>query len=116
MTRPLEGLIETMREYEGGPDPMTYFTRGHVDKAEFAAEVCQYCAELDGWADWWDRTEYTAADVDHAWYRNVPVGRESPGQMLMHRCKGPGRGIYPVTEIDIQEAGERRQYKAALTE
>lgn len=111
MSRPLQGLIETMREFEGGPDPLTYFTKGHVDKAEFAAEVRAYCGELEGKGDWWDSTGYTAGDVEHVWYRNVPAGREFPGGMIMHRCDGPGRGIYPATEIDIEKAGERRRCK-----
>jgi len=107
--------IETMREYEGGPEPVAYQTKGHVDKAEFAARVRDFCAELDGKSDWFDRTEYTSLDVAHVWYRNVPAGRDAPGCYIMHKCDGPGRGVYPVTEIDVQVACELRQYRAALT-
>jgi len=103
MTRPLQGLIEAMREYEGGPDPMIYWTKGHVDKAEFAAEVRVYCAEIQG-TEWWDRFPYGAEHVEHTYYRNVPVGRGYPGEMLMYPCDGPGRGAYPVTAIDIDRA------------
>jgi len=113
MTRPLEGLIETMSEFEGGPDPLGYWMRGHVDKAEFAAEVRAYCAELDGKADWWDRFPYEAVHVEHTYYRNVPVGPDFPGQMLMYPCDAPGRGAYPVTFIDRACGNYRYEESAA---
>lgn len=84
-------------------------------QAVFAARVRDFCAELDGKSDWFDRTEYTSLDVAHVWYRNVPAGRDAPGCYIMHKCDGPGRGVYPVTEIDVQVACELRQYRAALT-
>ena len=107
--RPLEGRITTMYEFEGGANPLAYQARGHVDKEEFAAEVRRYCAELNGKADWWDKTDYNADDVEHTWYHNVPAGRDMPGQMIMYPCDGPGRGRYAVTEIDIHKANYRHE-------
>lgn len=104
MPRPLEGRIETMGEFEGSSDPMAYWTKGHVDKAEFAAEVRRWLDELKHIPDWWDHFPYTEANVEHVWYRNVPAGREFPGQMVMLPCDGPGRGAYSVTVIDIDRA------------
>ena len=106
--RSLEGRVETLYEFEGGSNPMSYYTRGHVDKDEFAAEVRRYCAELDGKYDWWDSTEYDANDVEHTWWRNVPVGPDMPGQVVCYPCDGPARGAYTVTEIDLQRASWRR--------
>jgi hypothetical protein len=108
--RPLEGRIDGMVEFEGNGSPMTYFTKGHVDKQEFATEVLAYCADVNErakWYEWWDRFPYSAADVEHVYYRNVPAGRDFPGAMIMHRCDGPARGAYPITEIDIDGAVAR---------
>ena len=80
---------------------MAYYVRDHVDKAEFAAEVVRYCSDDGGLSRWWDRFPYAATNVDHVYYRNVPVGRDAPGEMIMVKCHGPARGAYPVTEIDL---------------
>jgi len=111
--RPLEGVIEAMSEFEGCSDPMAYFTRGHVDKREFASEVVIYCAELMKWPEWYDSFPYTADDVEYVYYRNVPIGRDFPGMTVMRPCGGPGRGAYPVTQIDIERVCVRRPAKEA---
>jgi len=110
MLRPLEGKIEVMKEFEGGPDPMAYWTRGHVDKVEFAAEVRTWLDEQHGIVDFWDHFPYTENDVAHVFYRNVPAGPDFPGQMLMYPCK-PGRGAYPVTIIDIDKSCQNYRYE-----
>ena len=116
MTRLLEGLIETLNEFESGGNPLNYFTKGHVDKQEFAAEVRCWCAELDGKADWWDSTDYNEEDVEHLYWRNVPAGRDMPGCFLVYPCDGPARGAYKVTAIDIHKADWQRRMKQKQVE
>lgn len=78
--------IEIVYELEGGP--MGYRIKGHVDKAEFVAAVHR---------EW--KTHIEVCDVRHCHVRNVPVGRERPGEMIIMECK-PGRGAYAITCTD----------------
>lgn len=93
--RPLEGRIEASAELDGSSDPMIFWIKGHVDKAEFAREVNKEY-ELD----------YTVEEVNHTYVRLVPVGA-GRRDMYMLPAK-PGRGAFPVTQIDADAVGARR--------
>lgn len=87
--RELEGYIKTVVEFEGY-GTLWYMTRGHVDKAEFAAETnLEY------------ETNYTVEDVLHGYAHNCPVGPDMPGVYTIDLAKGKGRGNYPITYIDV---------------
>lgn len=75
--------IDIVWEFEGGP--IGYQIKGHVDKAAFVEAV-----ERERHA----RIEI--ADVHHCYVRNVPVGRDRPGETILVECK-PGRGAYAIT-------------------
>lgn len=84
----MRGFIESVTEFEGGPGILSYRIRGHVDKDTFRqALLLEFgiSAELEG--------------VKHLHYRNVPAGRDMPGVVVYWPSK-PGRGAYPVTEVD----------------
>jgi hypothetical protein len=88
--RPLAGKVEELLEFEGGPDPIAYWAKGHLDEKEFRDEV---------------ETEYgfvfPVSRVIQAHARNVPVGRDRPGEMIIQLDVDPGRGAYPITFIDL---------------
>lgn len=95
--------IHACYEYEPGGyygDLMWYWTRGHVDKAEFVSAI-----------DLEYEVQYNADEVQHVYVRNVPAGPDEPGVTLMHISK-KGRGAYPATVLDIDlvaiHAAERR--------
>lgn len=77
--------IEAICEFEGGFDAMWYVTRGHVDKAEFAAAV---------------EREYgrktLPEEVEHVYTRIVPQGDK-----LMIILAKKGRGASPTTMLDL---------------
>jgi len=76
---------------------MAYWVRGHVDKAEFAREVnLEYRVDC-----------YTADDVEHTYYHNVPIGRNWPKDYTIYESER-GRGAYAVTVIDVDHASMQR--------
>lgn len=88
--RPLEGLIEIVSELEGGP--MGYWTRGHVGKAEFAAELeAEFKVIVD------------PDLIEHQWCRNVPYHGPDGQAIVVYRVDGPGRGVYKATYVDIDD-------------
>lgn len=98
--------IEFCVEFEAGPDPFWYYTKGHIDKGEFLKALreyldseeykkqlivdCQHQSEMikDG-----DR-------VDYEWWRFQPTGIKDPKGCFII-VKGPGRGNFPVTVYDV---------------
>lgn len=93
MDRPLEGYVERLIEFEGYA-PLAYWCRGHQDKAEFRDEVM---------AEWGEH--FLVERVLHGYARNVPVGRDRPGEMVIQLGVDPGRGAYPITFIDLLAIG-----------
>ena len=86
----LTGYIESRYEFEGsGLLPLQYDVRGHVDPAEFIAAL-----ELEYGRG--TRPEL----VKHVYARNVPVGRDRPGEMIQMLQDHPGRGAFPITVVD----------------
>lgn len=79
--------IESVSEFEGGPEPLWYMTKGHVDKQGFIEAVAR---EFE--------REIPIESVDHVYMRNVPTGEK--GRQTMQVCK-KGRGAYPVTLVDL---------------
>jgi len=91
--RPLQGLVEELWEFEGC-SVLGYWTKGHVDQAEFVQEIqSEYERECLQ-----QRVQYTYA-------RYVPVGPEDPGLMLMYPGVERGRGAFPITYLDLDEYG-----------
>lgn len=89
MSRPLKGLVEKLFEFEGYSE-IAFWARGHLDKREFRHEVdfeFDHCFPLER--------------VLHAFARNVPVGRDRPGEMVVWLDVEPRRGAYPITFIDL---------------
>lgn len=85
----LSGHIEPVYEFEGGPIPMHYIVRGHVDKTDFVNAL---------------HTEYQRdAPIDavrHTFWRNVPYAGTS--DMFAVECER-GRGATPLTVIDYEQ-------------
>ena len=84
----LSGFVQAVDEFEGY-GLMGYYIKGHVDPAEFVAAV-RYDYGKD----------YDATKVRQTYARNVPVGRDRPGEMVVYFDKQPGRGAYPVTWLE----------------
>jgi len=91
MERPLLGLVEALHEFEGGPDAMWYWIRGHVDKGEFLRELRLEYGQMAG-----------IEDVHHSYSRFVPVGPQTPGLMTVMQTRR-GRGAFPVTMLDADK-------------
>jgi len=88
MSRILEGRVEAIYEVEGGPVPMSYITRGHVDKETFAKEVfCEFGVVAD------------IERVEHVYVRNTPW-QGPDGWVVVMNLAERGRGAYPITSID----------------
>ena len=87
--RPLEGRIEAIYEVEGGPVPMAYITKRHVDKDEFAREVlCEFGAVA------------SMEHVEHIYARNTPWRGPDGWVMVMYQLMEPGRGAYALTSVE----------------
>jgi len=84
----LSGHVDAIYEFEGYP-LMGYCVRGYVDPAEMVAAI-EY--------DYGDR--YDAAKVKQTYARNVPVGRDRPGEMVIYTDVRPGRGAYEITWLE----------------
>ena len=91
MENPLKGRVEQVHEFEGY-SVLGYLAHGHVDKAQFCAEVL---AEFE--------EDYPEERVQHEYARNVPVGRDSPGMQTMYFGVKKGRGAFAVTHIDLTQ-------------
>ena len=68
----LDRLITQDIELEGWM-PLWYWTHGHADKALMVTGVA---------AEW--GTMYVVDDVEHTYFRNIPVGPSRPGETLIH--------------------------------
>lgn len=82
--------VQEMFEFEAGPDPIAYWCKGHVDKLDFIDVVDREFGHV-----------YTTNLVQHAFARNVPIGRNRPGEMIIYLDVEPGRGAYKITFIDL---------------
>ncbi len=85
----MRGHIESISEFEGGPHAVWYRVRGHVDKSTFQ-EALRLEVGLD----------VPLEKIEHLYYRNIPAGPDMPG-VVVYWPSEPGRGAYPVTEVDI---------------
>jgi hypothetical protein len=79
--------VESVCEFEGGPEPLWYMARGHVDKQGFVKAVAR---EFE--------RDIPLEAVAHAYMRYVPTGRK--GEQTAHISKA-GPGAFPVTYIDL---------------
>lgn len=88
--------IEELREAgEDGGDLMGYYTRGHVDRWNFAECANKYSGARSDW----DRRHVDARDVQHIWWRTVPMaGQPGCRQFLVAQPKA--RGAFAVTVWD----------------
>ena len=85
----LYGRVDAVQEFEGN-SLVGYCIRGHVDPAEMVAAI-----EFD-----YGKC-YDAARVKQTYARNVPVGRDRPGEMVMYTDVKPGRGTYEITYLEL---------------
>lgn len=90
--------VKAMLEFEGGPNPVQFFAKGHHDKRFFHDTVIQdHFPELDVSEE--DLDHY----VRHEYWRYVPT--PSPCEdneyvpLVIPSKKGPG--AFPVTVIDV---------------
>lgn len=81
---------------EGGYSTLGLYVRGHHDPAE----VLAYCVD-EGYAD---VGEAAVENVRQTRFRRVPT--ETAGWFRL--VEGSGRGAFPVTFVDIEEARLRR--------
>ena len=97
----MRGYIEGVTEFEGS-NTLSYRTRGHVDKTVFRDALRLEC-DIDA----------PLEIIEHLYYRNVPAGPDMPGTTICWPSK-PGRGAYPVTEVDVEAiaslASEAKRY------
>ena len=87
--RPLQGMIKELCELDGG-SLLGYYVKGHVDKAEFLAEL-DFDYEVAG----------TEQEVKHLYVRNVPAGT-GDGEMEMLPATPGKRGAYKITLLDLE--------------
>jgi hypothetical protein len=80
--------VAPIYEFEAGKSLMGYGCKGHIPVEEFLCEVSL-----------WHEDEIPADRVRHTYYRNVPSGEG--GGMVYVESRGPGRGAYPVTVVDL---------------
>ena len=85
----LWGLVEAVQEFEGY-SLIGYLVRGHVDPMEMI-EAIEY--------DYGDC--YEAASVRQTYARNVPVGRDRPGETIMYPGVERGPGAYEITWLEL---------------
>lgn len=84
----LEGKIEPLREFEGGPDVLWYITRGHVDKLQFQAEM------FAGHG-----LKISLDEIEYRYARYIPAGKGMKGVTCIHLSK-QGRGAFPITMLN----------------
>jgi len=84
----LRGLVEPIREFEGY-SLLGYCAKGHVEPNDVIAAVEHDYGEC-----------YNASQVRQTYARNVPVGRDRPGETVMYTDVQPGRGAYKITWLD----------------
>ena len=106
-------------EFEGGPTPLWYYTKGHIDKEEFLAELrdqLHYPWSGLRKAIHPDCAPYSACDADnktteaisHEWWHFFPTGVKDPSGCYA-QVGGPGRGNMAVTVLN-------RDYRNGLAE
>jgi hypothetical protein len=81
--------VEPIWEFEGS-SLMGYAAHGHVDPADVIAAVEHDYGEC-----------YDVARVKQTYARNVPVGPDRPGEMVMYTDVERGRGAFPITLLDL---------------
>jgi len=84
--------IKAVCEFEADNKPQWFFTKGHVEPAQFLRELS---AKLE--------IKYTAADLKvwHSHARYIPVGSAMPGVTCIHFDREPGRGAFPITYVNL---------------
>ena len=87
--RPLKGKVELLYEFEGYNE-LAFWAKGHLDEEQFRGEV----EEEYGYV-------FPIKRVIHSYARNVPLGRDMPGQMIVQLEVEPGHGAYPITYVDL---------------
>jgi len=84
----MRSRIEAVNEFEGNGCAVAYRARGHVDKDVFRqALLLEFGVTV------------SLEAIEHSHCRNIPAGPDMPGLMFYQPSK-PGRGAYPVTEVD----------------
>lgn len=86
----ITGEVGPVNEFEAANSLLAYACKGHRVATEFVAEALEL----------WD-VRLDPSRVRHAYYRNVPAGPDWPGIVLFVEVNGPGRGVYPVTLVDM---------------
>jgi hypothetical protein len=85
----LHEQIESVMEFEG-QHPTMYMLRGHIDKETFLkALLVEHLSECSIDRVW------------HSYFRNIPVPSHPDCPMIMVKTKGPARGAYPVTHVNV---------------
>lgn len=100
--------ITSVTEFDGSPDPLWYYTKGHIDKKEFLAELreqvgnphsklrseihpdCLPCL---------DANIEENGRVTHEWWHFFPCGEKDMG--CWAQVEGPGRGNMAVTVYNV---------------
>src|SRR3990167_7779146 len=95
-------------EFEGGPDPLWYYTKGHVSKGDFlsqfrkmvndgsfGATVHWDCQPSIQWAD-----KIGVRQVTHEWWHFFPSGIQDPPGAYA-QVDGPGQGNFAVTVLSV---------------
>ena len=99
--------IEFCREFKGSPDPIWYFTRGHVGKRFFLDSLRAYLDSdeykkkvIPDCRHYSDEIGNDRDRVKYLWWRFRP----SPGGGgAYEEVSGRGRGNFPVTVYDVIE-------------
>ena len=95
--------IEFCSEFEGSPDPMWFFTRGHIDKGKFLTEL-KLAIKENTWklsSDWLpDYEQLSIENVTCEWWHFYPTGIKDP-KGAYAQTSGPGRGNFPVMVYNV---------------
>jgi hypothetical protein len=87
--------IETLRELDGGV-VLGFYAKGHHDDLSFTAALAEYLDEIK-----YPRLECKSSDINRVYWRNVPAPYYDDGAWQMVNAKGPGRGAYAVTVVEL---------------
>jgi len=82
--------IQDIREFEGGPRPIWYTSKGHHDATVFCEELQRvYGIHVE------------PSEVRQGWQRTVPSGPDYPGWVAVWPARAGARGAYPITVVEI---------------
>jgi len=85
--------VQALLELDGGSF-MGWWSKGHHNPEEFHRAVVDYEEGV--------HSVPAVADVKHLWARVLPNRFTDEGGGWLSYCSGPGRGAFPLTELEAR--------------